>query len=56
MKLDLDYLQAAGYSVRINDDIYVGRIAVGDTLEVNGIAYAVLGINEDAVIVKELSV
>lgn len=38
----------------VNGEDYEGRIAVGDTLECNGKVYAVLGINEDGVVVKEL--
>jgi hypothetical protein len=50
---DLDWL-AAEYQVRVNDEPWNGSVAVGDTLEVNGLSYAVLGLNEDAIVVKEL--
>ncbi len=39
---------------KVNGELYEGRIVVGDTLEVNGLFYAVLGINEDGIVVKEL--
>lgn len=38
----------------INDEEFDGRVSVGDTLQVNGVVYIVLGINEDGVVVKEL--
>jgi hypothetical protein len=43
-----------GSSWVVNGEDFDGRVAVGDTLECNGKAYAVLGINEDGVLVKEL--
>ena len=52
---DLDYI-AQNYTVRVNDSPWNGRIAVGDTLTVNGLHYAVLGLNEDAIVVKPLEV
>lgn len=33
---------------------YNGSISVGDTLEMNGLVYAVVGINEDGIVVKEI--
>jgi hypothetical protein len=53
---ELDHLDSAGYEVTVNDHKYAGEIAVGDTLVVNGVTYAVLGINEDAIVVKDLNV
>lgn len=53
MQSDLDFL-ASEYQVRVNDEPWSGSIAIGDTLEVNGLCYAVLGLNEDAIVVKEL--
>lgn len=38
----------------VNGESYEGKIAVGDTLECNGLVYAVLGITNDGVVVKEL--
>lgn len=40
----------------VNDQEYDGRIAVGDTLECNGLVYIVLGITNDGVVVKELEI
>lgn len=53
---DLDALKAIGYKIRVNDQDYDGHIAVGDTVDVNGVIYGVLGINEDGIVVKELGV
>lgn len=50
----IDHLHNAGYPVKINDQDYRGHYAIGDTLEVNGITYIILGINEDAIVVKPL--
>lgn len=56
MKLDeLDYLSKIG-KVLINDQDYTGSISIGDILEVNNKTYSILGINEDAIIIKELGV
>lgn len=52
-EFDLDWL-AEHYPVIVNDEKYSGRIAVGDVLDVNGVTYTVQGINEDAVVVKQL--
>lgn len=38
----------------VNGEDFMGKISVGDTLECNGRVYAVLGINEDGVVVKEI--
>ena len=40
--------------VIVNDAPYVGKISVGDTIEINDFIYSVVGINEDAIVVKEL--
>lgn len=53
--LDLEWL-ASQYDVLVNDIAYHGSIAVGDVLEVNGLAYVVRTINEDCILVKELDV
>ncbi len=50
---DLDWLSKE-FSVKVNDEPYCGEITVGDTLDVNGLVYAVMGINEDAIVVKKL--
>lgn len=50
---DIEYLAKQG-NVWVNDSSYRGKIAVGDTLTVNGIDYAVCAINEDGLVVKEL--
>ncbi len=50
---DLDWMSKE-FRVLVNDQPYCGKIAVGDTLEINNHVYAVLGINEDAIIVKEI--
>lgn len=55
MLVDIDYLAKVG-TVWVNDKSYDGNIAIGDTLTVNGIDYAVCAINEDGVLVKELGV
>lgn len=39
----------------VNGEDYDGRIAVGDTLECNGIVYAVLAITNDGIVVKEIT-
>lgn len=54
MTLDLDYLKDQ-YPIKVNDLPYDGKLVVGDTLTVNGLDYWVKGINEDAVVVKELT-
>lgn len=54
-ELDLNAIQDMGYSVLINDQKYVGKVTVGDTLQVQGSAYIILAINEDNVLVKELN-
>lgn len=53
--LDLDAIKDIGYKILVNNEEYDGRITVGDTLDVQGILYAVVGINEDGVVVKELT-
>lgn len=52
---DIEYLARQG-NVWVNDTSYRGKLSVGDTLTVNGVDYAVLAINEDSVVVKELGV
>lgn len=53
-EFDLDFL-AETSNVWVNDAAYKGKIAVGDTLTVNGKDYAVVGINEDGIVVKDVS-
>lgn len=38
----------------VNGEDFQDKIVVGDTLEVNGLVYTVLAINEDGIVVKEL--
>lgn len=54
--LDLEAIKEIGYKVQVNGEDYVGKISVGDTLDVQGILYAVVGLNEDGVMVKELGI
>ncbi len=53
MTLDYDYLDG-DYNIKVNGESYMGDLVVGDTLEINKISYAVLGINEDGIVVKEI--
>jgi hypothetical protein len=53
---DLDALKAIGYKVLVNNEEYDGKVAIGDTLDIQGIIYYVVGINEDSVMIKELEV
>lgn len=52
-EFDLDFL-VKNYSVTVNGEKYVGKLAIGDTLTVNGVSYAVQGLNEDGIVVKEI--
>ena len=52
-ELDLDWI-SENVSTYVNGEEYSGKIAVGDTLEFGNDTYAVLGINEDAVVVKKI--
>lgn len=52
-EFDIDFL-AEHYAVSVNDEKYSGKIVVGDILTVNSIDYSILGMNEDAIVVKEL--
>lgn len=53
-ELDLDWI-AQYVKVKVNDDDYIpGIVSIGDTITIGNQHWAVLGINEDAVVIREI--